>query len=219
MAWGIKQVFEEAKYENILFLECDFRCYEKKNIVETYLNYAVSCIESKEADIVRLRSLKRPGHPIQALNFKGNELKSYDHLRQLYLCTHYLDEPQISFPGFISLVKYENPRVYKMSSQHCVYTNNPTITSKRFFNKNILPYVSFGKHLEPEIDSDWANKYDHKIYITSGLFTHVRMDGHEGKNCRCCPPKYGGICSISLECPCCIGQIYNPLPFEEDCVD
>lgn len=213
MAGGIKRVFEEAKYENILFLESDFRCTTAKSITKDILEYAISVIHSKETDIVRLRSLVYPGHPIQAKSFIGKELIDDDHAGQLYLCTHYLAEPEKKFPEYISLVK-ENPRVYKMSSKHCVYTNNPTITSKAFFTKNIFPYIEVGKHLEPEIGIDWKHKFSHSIYITQGIFTHVRLDGHEGKGCWCCPMRYGGTSDIS-NCICCRGNRYDPQSFKE----
>ena len=210
MAWGIKKVFETACHENVLFLESDFRCLEPTDVVLECLTQSLKFLETRDADIVRLRSLKNPGHPIQALNLKGNELKNSDHIRQLYLCTHYLENPHKTFPEHIQLI-LDSPRVYKMSSSNCVYTNNPTITTKRFFYSEIFPYIKFGCHLEPEIDVDWATK-NHKIFITNGLFTHVRLDGHEGKNCSCCPVKYGGISDISLYCVCCKGTIYDP-PF------
>ncbi len=213
MAWGIKRIFEEANYDNVLFLESDFRCIVSKEIVKDMLGYAVKSISTKETDVIRLRSLKYPGHPIQAKSFIGKELLDSNNRRQLYLCTHYLREPEKQFPEHISVVK-ENPNVYKMSSKHCVYTNNPTIVSKSFYMKHILPYIQFGTHLEPEIELDWHTKYDHTIYITQGIFTHIRLDGHEGKNCWCCPVKYGGISDRST-CICCQDQIYNPKEFEE----
>jgi hypothetical protein len=213
MAWGIKRVFEEAKYENVLFLESDFRCLRQKETIQNLLSYALQVLETKEADVVRLRSLKKAGHPLQINHFKGNELSSPDHIRQLYVCTHYLEHPEDSFPDAISVVK-RNPLIYRMSSKHCVYTNNPTLVTKEFFTQSILPYIQFGKHLEPEIDTDWATKYTHTIYITEGLFTHVRLDGHEGKNCWCCPRRYGGTSDIS-SCICCRGEHYDPKPFQE----
>jgi hypothetical protein len=213
MAWGIKRVFEEAKHEAVLFLESDFRCLVSTQITKDMLSYALKTILSDEANIIRLRSLKYPGHPIQAKSFIGKETMDEDHLRQLYLCTHYLAEPEKTFPDYITLV-HESPRVYKMSSKNCVYTNNPTMMTKRFYTNNILPYIQFGKHLEPEIDVDWNTKYDHTIYITQGIFTHVRLDGHEGKNCWCCPIQFGGESDIST-CVCCRGETYNPKVFEE----
>jgi hypothetical protein len=213
MAWGIKQVFEEARNELVLFLECDFRCLTSPEKTKALLNYAVQVLQTKEADVVRLRSLKKAGHPLQIQHFQGNELASEDHKRQLYVCTHYLENPEVVFPDYISVVQ-RIPLVYKMTSKYCVYTNNPTLVSKEFFRQSILPYIQFGKHLEPEIDTDWANKYNHTIYITEGLFTHVRLDGHEGKNCWCCPTRYGGSSDIS-NCLCCKGTRYDPQAFDE----
>lgn len=213
MAWGIKRVFEEAKYDYVLFLEGDFRCLRSFEKTNALLKYSLDVLSKQEADVIRLRSLQKAGHPLQIQHFQGKELSSEDYKRQLYVCTHYLDHPDEVFPEYISLVQ-KDPRVYKMSSKHCVYTNNPTLISKDFYRQNILPYIQFGRHLEPEIDFDWANKFNHKIYITEGLFTHVRMDGHEGKNCWCCPTKYGGASDTS-NCSCCKGMRYDPQSFDD----
>jgi hypothetical protein len=211
MAWGVKRVFEEAKHENVLFLECDFRCLESRNTVKELLTQCIHFLETKAANVVRLRSLKNPGHPIQAILLKGNEFRNFETVRQLYLCTHYLEDPHRIFPEHVQLVQ-EAPRIYKMSSKNCCYTNNPTITTKAFYTKNILPYIHFGGHLEPEIGDDWADRNNHTILITAGLFTHIRMDGHEGLNCHCCPRKYGGVSDIS-NCCCCKGELFYPPPF------
>jgi hypothetical protein len=214
MAWGIKRVFEEAKHEYVLFLESDFRSLYKKEIIKTMLDYAIHVLSNKEADVIKLRSLKRPGHPNQSRLFDGKETMDDDHLGQLYFCTNYLEEPEKKFPEYVSLVQ-DKPRVYKMSSKNCVYSNNPNITSKEFFKSNILPYVEFGKHLEPEIGIDWKRKYNHIIYIPQGIFAHVRLDGHEGKGCWCCPVEYGGVADTS-NCICCEGKPMNPLPFSAE---
>lgn len=213
MAWGIKRVYTEAKHDYVLFLENDFRCLYTKDTQKKILEYSIDVLSRGEADIIRLRSLKRAGHPIQAKSFIGKENdKIYS--SQLYLCTHYLDHPEKDYPEYISL-KQEDPMVYMMSSKNCVYTNNPAITSKAFFTENILPYIEFGKELEPQIDVDWREKYNHRIYITQGIFTHVRLDGHERKYCWCCPVKYGGASDTS-SCSCCMGQLYNPQPFNKE---
>lgn len=94
MAWGIKRVFEEAKHQYVLFLECDWRCISKKNTTKQILDYSLQVLTDKSTDIVRLRSLKVPGHSNYfEKQFKGKETSSEEYLGQLYVCTHYYEKP------------------------------------------------------------------------------------------------------------------------------
>jgi hypothetical protein len=99
-----------------------------------------------------------------------------------------------------------------MKSKNCVYTNNPNITSKEFYIKNIFPHIKQNAHLEPEIFSSWKQS-DFNIGITSGIFTHVRLDGHDNKNCYCCPKIYGGT-TDNINCVCCATP-YKPHEFDK----
>jgi len=209
MAGGIKRLVENSKYDYFMFLESDFRAIKDKNVVNTILNFGVELIKNNEFDVIRLRNLKNPGHPIH-WNLQKREGLNYNNNTELYLCTHYLNNPHLHYPDFIEL-KYKNPLIYKMKSKNCVYTNNPNITSKQFYIKNIFPHITEGNHLEPEIFNFWEQN-DFNIGISSGLFTHVRIDGHEGKNCYCCPTIYGGS-SDRINCVCCVSP-YLPNKFD-----
>lgn len=98
-----------------------------------------------------------------------------------------------------------------MSSKHACYTNNPHIVSKRFYNEYIKQHAVNGSHVEPSIGMVWSN-YEHKVYITSGCFTHMRMDGHNG--CHCCRTEYGGE-SNNCTTLCCDKEIKHPKKFED----
>lgn len=220
MSGGINLIQEEAKYKYVLFLECDFRiCYNKTKLFNL-LDYSIKLLEEEKVNIVRLRSLKNPGHQIQHnlykksienTNYENVETLNDDLLSQLYLVTHYIENPEIIFRDYITEIN-KFPLTYKMSSKNCCYTNNPHIISKDFYNNNIKKYTCNGKTLESEIDMDWSSQYDHKIAITEGCFTHIRMDGHN--NCTCCPIISGGISNI-CGWKCCENEIKCPKIFEE----
>ena len=144
-----------------------------------------------------------------------NEGLNYDSNKQLYLCTHYLNNPHLIYPDYIKKIN-DYPLLYEMNSNNCVYTNNANITTKKYYINNILPYAIENHHLEPELHNIWPS-FNTKIGITSGIFTHIRIDGHilneTKKLCYCCPSEYGGL-SDKINCVCCIVP-NRPKYFEE----
>jgi len=215
MAGAIIKIVNQAKYEYILFLECDFRSCKNKKITYEILNFSIDNLKNHNFDIIRLRNLKKPGHPIH-WNLQRDEGLNYDGNKQLYLCTHYLNNPHLVYPEYIKKVN-DYQLLYEMNSKNCVYTNNANITSKKYYLSNILPYAIKNHHLEPELHNIWPS-FNTKIGITSGIFKHIRIDGHcylDGtkKLCYCCSSKYGGL-SDNINCVCCILP-YQPKYFEE----
>jgi len=200
MAGGIKKLVEQSKYEYFLFLESDFRSCKNENVTKKILEFSINSIKKYNLDVIRLRSLKKPGHPIH-WNLQKRQGIAYNDNTELYLCTHYLREPHKAYPEYIKKIN-DSPTLYKMSSKNCVYTNNPNITSKEFYINNILPFALNGSHLEPEIFNFWKNN-QFNIGITSGIFTHERTDGHSGRSCYCCNFENGGR-SNNINCVCCI---------------
>jgi hypothetical protein len=211
MAGAIDTIHSNAKYENILFLENDFRVCIKKEKLYDLLRHGLNILKNNEVDIVRLRSLKNPGHQIQ-YNLYKNTFSSNNIINptELYLVTHFLEEPHLNLPDYISKI-YNSPLTYLMISKNCVYTNNPHIVKKSFYNQYIKPYVKYGYNLESQIDPIWYS-FQHKIAITEGCFTHMRMDGHNG--CDCCPIECGGISNNCIWL-CCNQTIKSPKVFEE----
>ena len=158
MSGGIKRLVQQSKYEYFLFLESDFRLCKNKTITKKILDFAIKSIKYDNFDVIRLRSLKNPGHPIH-WNLQKRDGISYNDNTELYLCTHYLKDPHLQFPEYIQK-KHENPLLYSMNSSNCVYTNNPNITSKKFYNEFIFPHTIDGQHLEPEIFNFWKINYN-----------------------------------------------------------
>ena len=209
MAGGIDLIQKEAKYDYILFLECDFRVCLKKENLYSLLTHTLELLNNG-IDIVRLRSLKQPGHPIQHNLYKSSfDKNNAECMSQLYLVTHFLENPEIVFPDYIKRLNTRN-LTYLMSSKHACYTNNPHIVSKTFYNKYIKPHVIYGATLESQIGFVWS-KFDHKICLTEGCFTHLRMDGH--KLCSCCAIECGGATNKCGH-KCCEGNIPSN-PFQD----
>jgi hypothetical protein len=213
MAGGIKKIWEHAKYEFVLFLECDFCLSSLKEKTNEILKHSLDLINNNTADIVRLRSLQLPGHQIQYNLYKDtivaeSPFNNLDLSRQLYLVNHYLDEPHKVYPDQIKLLS-SKPLIYTMTSQHCVYTNNPHIVKKNIFMDYIFPHIKDGENLESQIDLVW-HKCNLNIAVTEGLFTHNRIDGHN--QCDCCAQRFGGK---SDECTwkCCPSTITGYILF------
>lgn len=205
MAGAINRIWELSKHSKMMFLECDFVICENTNKIKSILTHANYCLNNRSMDMVRLRSLKNPGHPIQHNLFKEhhknkNWKNNKDILRQSNYITNYSTTPELDYPDLITKIS-SNPICYMMSSKYCVYTNNPHITTKTFYTEKIKPYVEFGSILEDKIDQNWHFN-DYKILITEGIFKHNRLDGHT--NCHCCPVEYGGsgICDSYKCCSC-----------------
>jgi len=207
MAGGIKRIWETAKYDYVLFLECDFYLSASKEDTANLLSLGIKYLQENTFDIIRLRSLKHPGHPIQGKTSHESIMKEpplvQDLHTQLYLVTHFLENPHEVFPAQITKF-LDNPLIYSITNKNCVYTNNPHIINRTFYNNFIKPLVKVGRTLESEIDVLWAVQNNHKIAITNGLFTHNRIDGHNG--CECCLTKYGGI-SDKCKFGCCPSTI------------
>lgn len=205
MLGGMKRVFTESKYDCVLWTENDFRIHKNKNEVKKIIDFSEKLILNGIVDLVRVRNLKLPGHPINTKTKYYNNLS--DTTKIDYSC-YFTEDPHIKFPNYIE--KYnENPDMYIMSSKNCGYTNNCFITSKKFFNDIILKNSKGNLHIEPDIDEVWGN-LNLVIGISDGFLTHVRMDGHNG--CWCCHEEYGGI-NNSAKCECCVSDYINDVGF------
>lgn len=212
---AIRELYKCAKNKYFMFLECDWITIKNQNAIKTLIKRAFDLIENEGITCVRLRSFKNPGHPIHWISHYDSKSMG----TELYLCTHYLKNPEIKYKNNISILS-KNPKVYQINSSNCVFTNNPCIIKTSFYKKYISQFIDKHTNLEPAIDVDWKTK-NFKIAITNGIFSHVRFDGHtlEGTNQKknCCPIKYGGF-SDNINCLCCIVP-YKPIKFNKLLLD
>lgn len=205
MLGGMKRVFKESKYEFVLWTENDFRIHTSKDKVYEIINYSIKLIKDETVDLVRIRSLKLPGHPITTKHKYNNEMNELSKLD--YAC-YYTESPEIKFSEFIKKHS-DKPRILIMDSKYCSYTNNCFITTKKFFNNVILKHSQGNPHIEPDIDKVWS-ELNMKIGISDGFLTHVRLDGHT--NCWCCHKDFGGI-DNSPKCSCCVNDYIKNIEF------
>ncbi len=181
MAWGFKEIYENAKYEYILFLENDFCIYCDNTEVKEYIENALYFLNNGIVDIIRGRSRKNPGEPNYGYQYLRHiEPSKFIDCMHLAECSWWLTEPEKIYPTKISKINplYGNNDWYLTTAKSCNYSNNPYICSKSFFKHAILPYIEFGKNLEDELTPIWATK-DYKCGFGYGIFTHNRSyDGH-----------------------------------------
>jgi len=208
MLGGMKRVFNESKNDCVLWTENDFRIHTNEKKVKEIVYLSEKLIKEKIVDLVRIRSLELPGHPITTKHKYNNEMSD---LTKIDYACYYTENPHHKFSEYIQ--KYsETPKMYIMSSKHCSYTNNCFITSKNFFYEVILKYSNGNLHIEPDLDKVWSN-LNLSIGISEGFLTHVRLDGHS--NCWCCHSELGGH-SNNAKCPCCVSDYLKNIEFIVD---
>ena len=167
---AIKMLAENAKFENVLFLENDWELIENKNTVLHQLKTGLEFL-NKNYDVIRYRSRKKPGHPLHSLKHKGNELDYYD---DWHNCTsphlleslHWLD-PAAEFPDKIQ----KEGDFFVTTSRWANWTNNPFLVKKDFLLHKILSFAGESVSFERNI-AEWWTKQNFKIAQGEGLFMH-----------------------------------------------
>jgi glycosyltransferase involved in cell wall biosynthesis len=178
MAWGFKAICENAKHENVLFLENDFVIKSGEKEVKSFMKNCMHFL-TNGADLVRGRSRTNPGNPnhayINLRHFSKEKMKHNTHLSE---SIYWLQDPEKVYSNISLIEPIDNDgKWYVTSSKYCNYTNNPFACKKDFFTRTILPFIQFGKNLESELTVHWS-KQDYKCVFGPGLFTHDRLDGH-----------------------------------------
>jgi len=183
MAWGFKAIYENAKYDNIMFLENDFVINGARQDVIHFYKNVIYFLKIQKVDVVRGRSRKDPGFPNYAhMNLSHIDPSEFINDKHLSECIYWVKDPELIYPSKISriraLIQNGFSSWYRSSSDSCNYTNNPYACSKTFFEQNILPHIKFGECLEDKMHYEWRHK-NFKCVFGPGLFTHDRkFDGH-----------------------------------------
>lgn len=173
---GFIKLAENAKYNDILFLEHDWELIEDKETVYAQLRSGLDLLNNGFA-VVRYRSRKKPGFPLHSLKHKGNELNYYDDWHKvtsphLLESLHWLD-PAIKFPDKIQ----KEGLFYITTSRWANWTNNPFFIKKDFYLETITPFAGESVHFEKNI-AEWWVKQDFKIAQGEGLFMHNDLIKH-----------------------------------------
>ncbi len=167
---GIIMLFENAKYENVLFLENDWELVEKQETTFKEISKALDLL-NEGYDVVRFRSRKKPGYPLYSLAYKGKELEYFDDWHQvtsphLLESLHWLD-PAKEFPDKIQ----KQGDFFVTTSRWANWTNNPFLVKKSFYLTTLTPFAGEGVHFEKNI-APWWVKQNFKIAQGEGLFMH-----------------------------------------------
>lgn len=167
---GFIKLAENAKYNDILFLEHDWELIEKQETVYTQLKSGLNLL-NKGFFVVRYRSRKNPGFPLHSLKHKGNELNYFDDWHQvtsphLLESLHWLD-PAVEFPDKIQ----KEGDFFVTTSRWANWTNNPFLIKKDFYLEKITSFAGESVHFEKNI-APWWVKQDFKIAQSEGLFMH-----------------------------------------------
>jgi len=176
MASGFKAIYENAKYEHLLFLENDFVINSNESDTKKFFENCLYFLTNMKYDYIRGRNRFDAGEP----NYAYDNLKhicpsvfiNHFHLSE---SIYWLDNPELIYPSKIeriSPLKGEE-KWYKSTSKHCAYTNNPYLCSKGFFKENILPFLRFGSNIEDDLTKIWSER-NHNCIFGPGLFTHYR---------------------------------------------
>lgn len=173
---GFIKLAENAKYNDILFLEHDWELIENKETLKNQLQTGLNFL-NEGFSVVRYRSRKTPGFPLHSLKHKGNELNYFDDWHQvtsphLLESLHWLD-PAVEFPDKIQ----KEEEFFITTSRWANWTNNPFLIKKEFYLKKITPFAGESVDFEKNIAAWWVQQ-DFKIAQGEGLFMHNDLQKH-----------------------------------------
>lgn len=174
---GIGKAFmilaENAKNENIIFLEHDWELIENLHITSQRISSGISFLNAGYKAI-RLRHRINPGVPLFSLPaYKGRELEHYDSnidmiSPHLIESIHWLEEPDKMFPDKIQKINGH----FLTNSRWSNWTNNPCLYKRKFYIDTVKTFLNDqDKLLEPVISHWWARQ-DFRIAWGEGLFKH-----------------------------------------------
>jgi len=171
------ELTEQAKTDNILILEHDWKLIEDENTTLERLKSGLELLDDN-IDCVRYRHRERPGHPHFSQKFNGQWLTYYDKLFEttsphLLDSLHWLD-PANEFPDKIQ----KRGDYFVTTSRYGNWTNNPCMYKKQFYLDIVKPFTGGGIDLEGNISKWWCES-NYMVAHGSGLFTHEDI------------PKYG----------------------------
>jgi hypothetical protein len=212
---GMLKLVESSKSEYILFLEEDFRISDSllnsnllddlKLKVNDEIRNSIQLLETKRADILRLRRRDNPGIPNCAFTWKGSE-----HLlgrqqtpmlnNQTVLDVHFWRDDLTKYfsnvvwrCGNVNKEKnFDTEKFFCAFSTHTSWTNNPILFSRNWFLEHIGPAAlsDHSTRLEAAISFSpplWNNK----CFIVAhgnGLFMHDDVDKPQWEQTVCPPP-------------------------------
>ena len=168
---GFIQLTEQAKTDNVMVLEHDWKLIEDAQITIDRVKSGIELLDNGYS-CIRYRHRANPGHPHFSFQYQGRELDYYDDWHEctsphLLDAIHWIEEPEKEFEGLIG----KNGEYFTTTSRYGNWTNNPCLYKKDFYLKVIEPFMGEGIDLERKI-AYWWPRQDFKVVHGEGLFTH-----------------------------------------------
>lgn len=164
------KLLDSVTSEYFLFLECDWVLEEPAH---EQITASLELLESGGADLVRLRSTRRPGFPLGVLRFQNRE---HLHPEWLLESCFYEPTPWTVFPTAISEIRVRGTSFAVSTSTHAAWTNNPHLASADFLRNFVDPTAAPVGNLETTLAQRWAELRP-TVAQAPGLFSHRRLDG------------------------------------------
>ena len=166
------ELAKNAKTDNILFLEHDWKLIEDRFTTHKRLHSGLNLINNG-FHLVKYRHRQEPGVPLFSQRpYQGNELNHYDsemdltspHLLE---SIHWVQNPEIDFEGKIQ----KQGEYFTTTSRWGNWSNNPGLFNTKFYIDTVEPFAGGGIDLEGKIGGWWARQ-DFKVAHGEGLFKH-----------------------------------------------
>ena len=173
---GFIQLTEQAKTDNVLVLEHDWKLIEDKETARVRLKSGVDML-NKGYSCIRYRHRANPGHPHFSFQYQGRELDYYD--KELEATSpHLLDSVHWCDPSKKFNDKIQKDGEYFIStSRWGNWTNNPCLYKKDFYLETVKQFAGEGIALEGNISKWWAQQ-TYKVAHGEGLFSHKDEGKH-----------------------------------------
>jgi hypothetical protein len=173
---GFIQLTEQAKTDNVLVLEHDWKLIEDKETARVRLKSGVDML-NKGYSCIRYRHRANPGHPHFSFQYQGRELDYYD--KELEATSpHLLDSVHWCDPAKKFGDKIQKDGEYFVStSRWGNWTNNPCLYKKDFYLETVKQFAGEGIALEGNISKWWAQQ-TYKVAHGEGLFSHKDEGKH-----------------------------------------
>jgi len=168
-----RHLIDMAREPNFLFLEDDWRLHRPSR-AHAHIDAAGQLLEQGVASLVRLRSRRRPGWPVNPSQLQNRELEyPYWLLDSAFWEPH----PEVLFPQQIASTRLASEGWLLAPARFAGWTNNPHLAPVAFLREVVRPHT-FGteRQFEGVIDEDWK-RLPIKVAQGDGLFTHARIDG------------------------------------------
>lgn len=195
---GFEALASRFETDYILLVENDCPLIESFSEAKAQIEASLRLLERGEVQVVRMRSLSKPGECFNAIDkyhkIHGssrsafiNRLFRRKKARSLVGISPYVDEdPSAKFPHLIFNTgeQSENGPIYRVRTKHLNWTNQSIMIKRDFFLKNIIGYAKTHKtrrrvngfrNLEIELNSRYWRNNKWYVGMPRGLFTHQRV--------------------------------------------